>query len=145
MDGMALAERFPRPIPADAMTPSKGDRDLARDVGELASDLAKYAAAQMEGHDRLRKDFDKMELRFSTLSATQAEMRLAILKASTPDVTNLRMNPSTVLAIIMFVVSLGGGYLTLRDAIGDLKKGQELQRIQLESLAKTVIAQGVKP
>lgn len=97
------------------------------------------------GHRRLREDYEKLDTRFSVLAASHAEMRLALLKASTPDVSSLRLNLSTVLAIIMFLITLGGGFLTLRDSIGDLKKGQELQRIQLESLAKTVIAQGVKP
>ncbi len=135
---LALA---PRPR-ADPMTP-KGD--MAREIGELASDLAANITAQSDAHKRLRDDLDKMELRFSVLAATQSEMRLGLQQASRPDVTNLRLNPSTVLAIIMFILSLGGGYLTLRDAIGDLKKGQELQRIQLESLAKTVIQQGKNP
>jgi hypothetical protein len=142
MDGPVLAIGRSAGAP---VTPAKGDRDLSREIGELASDLAANTSAQIDAHKRLRDDLEKIDARTSVLAATQAEMRLALLKASNPDVTNLRLNPSTVLAIIMFIVSLGGGYLTLRDAIGDLKKGQELQRIQLESLAKTVIAQGVKP
>jgi hypothetical protein len=123
-------------------------------IGRGVTPLSQGALQQMieqtdekaeAAHRRLREDLDKIDQRFSVLAASQAEMRLALLKAATPDVTSLRWNSSTVLAIIMFLITLGGGFLTLRDAISDLKKGQELQRIQLESLAKTVIAQGVKP
>ncbi len=128
---------------AEPVSPPKGD--LAREIGELASDLAANTSAQIDAHKRLREDIDKLELRFTVLAATQSEMRLGLQTASRPDVTNLRLNLSTLLAILMFIGSLAGGYLTLRDAIGDLKKGQELQRIQLESLAKTVIQQGKTP
>lgn len=92
-----------------------------------------------EGHHRLRQSIRELEQRFAVLAATQAEMRLALLKAATPDVTSLRLTPSTVLAIIMFVVSLGGGYLTLRDSISELRKGQLLSEMKINELTNKVL------
>lgn len=111
------------------------------------------------GHKRLREDFDKIEARFSSLAAAQAEMRLSLLKASTPDVTSLRLTPGTVFGIVMFVVSLGGGYLTLRDSIAnvrqdlaDARKDQKLQELKINELTNKVLdairrlpSQGVNP
>ncbi len=136
----------PPPVWPRAVQPPLEDQPVTPlSAGALHQMIEQNAENADAGHKRLRDDFEKLDQRFSVLAATQAEMRLGLLKASTPDVTNLRLNLSTVLAIIMFLITLGGGFLTLRDAIGDLKKGQELQRIQLESLAKTVILQGKTP
>jgi protein tyrosine/serine phosphatase len=66
------------------------------------------------------------------------------------------MSPATVFGIISFLLMLGGGYLTIRDSIAnlsraqetqiaDLRRAQEMQRVQLESLIKTVISQGKTP
>lgn len=92
-----------------------------------------------EAHKRLREDLSRLDQRFSVLAASQAEMRLSLLKAATPDVTNLRMSPGTVFAIIMFVLSLSGAYLTMRDSIAQLRQQLQMQDVKINELPDKVI------
>jgi hypothetical protein len=138
---------------------------IGRSAGAPVTPLSQGALQQMieqtdekaeAAHRRLREDLDKIDSRTSAIAAAQAQMQAALIKASTPDVSNLRMSPATVFGIISFLLMLGGGYLTIRDSIAnlsraqetqiaDLRRAQEMQRVQLESLIKTVISQGKTP
>jgi hypothetical protein len=95
-----------------------------------------------DGHRRLRQDLRAIEARLILFEAQLTDLRTKVtrMEAAPLDVSNLRLSPSLVIAVIMTVITLVGGFWTIKDAIGDLKKGQELQRIQIESLAKTVIS-----
>ena len=86
----------PPPVWPRAVETPSDEPVMPPSAGALAQMIEQNDEKAEAGHRRLREDFDKLDQRFSVLAATQAEMRLALLKASTPDVTSLRLNPSTV-------------------------------------------------
>ncbi len=129
----SLAHRYPQAVDPDRadMTPLS--------PGALTQMLEQYHEQADEGHARLRESVNKLELQVSTIAAAQAEMRLALLKAATPDLTSLRLSPSTLVAILAVVFSLAGGFLTIRDSIAELRKGEQLNELKLNELTNTVL------
>lgn len=123
-------------------------------TGALQQQIEQIERDAEEGHTRLRKDFRDLEAHVITELAlirnAQQDQGATLRKeiaAAKVEVTNLRMSPATVLAIVMFVLSLGGGYLTLRDSIAQLRQGQQMQELktnELTNLVKDAIRQAPK-
>lgn len=115
-------------------------------MGALQQKLEQVETNAEDGHTRLRQDYRELDARVTadllTLRKQQSDLAASLrieMKAAQIDVTNLRMSPATVVAIIAVVLSLGGGYLTLRDAISELRKGQQLQDLKVNELTNKVL------
>lgn len=120
-----------------------------------------------EGHHRLREDLRALEARIGHIESCQSEVRTKLTKLEAPqDLTKSVIPTKLWLAMLMLAIMIvGAAYSvksdvrdiatqqtaqtklddsrsdTLRDSVAELKRMQEMQRVQLESLTKTVLTQ----
>jgi len=114
-----------------------------------------------QGHKRLREDYRDHEDRILKAEAILSEHVFAIkaLQTATPDLSRMTLSPGVVVAIVVAVVSIISGQLAstwglrsdinlqgeraiaTRGVVDEIKKKQDLQQLEIQSLRETILNQ----